>query len=157
MHPQPLSVGSPAPNFTLPNQDGQPVSLASLRGNTVILYFYPKDDTSGCTTEACGFRDRFPQFQKLKALIYGVSPDSPASHRKFIAKHNLPFPLLSDESQDMLQSYGVWVEKSMYGRKYMGVERSTVIIDPDGRVGHIFRKVKPADHPAEVEAFLSSR
>lgn len=121
----------------------------------MVLYFYPKDDTSGCTREACEFRDRFPNFQQLNALILGVSPDSPQSHQKFIAKYNLPFSLLSDESKEMLKCYGVWVEKSMYGRKYMGVERSTFILGPDGRILTIFRKVKPAEHASEVAAFLS--
>ncbi|GAB4240599.1 MAG: thioredoxin-dependent thiol peroxidase [Candidatus Methylacidiphilales bacterium] len=121
----------------------------------MVLYFYPKDDTSGCTREACEFRDQFPNFEELNALILGVSPDSPQSHQKFIATYNLPFSLLSDESKEMLKCYGVWVEKSMYGRKYMGVERSTFILGPDGRILTVFRKVKPAEHAAEVAAFLS--
>lgn len=155
MKVQSLTPGSPAPDFTLPNQDGKPVSLSKLRGKTVVLYFYPKDDTSGCTKEACEFRDLFQKFSKLKAALYGVSPDSPESHRKFIAKYQLPFPLLSDESKEVLKRYGVWVEKSMYGRKYMGVERTTFIIGPEGSILHIFPKVKPEGHAAEVESFLA--
>lgn len=155
MKTTPLQPGTPAPDFILPDENGNSVSLQSLRGKTVVLYFYPKDDTSGCTREACEFRDRFPKFQQQNVLVFGVSPDSPQSHQKFIAKYNLPFSLLSDESKETLQRYGVWVEKSMYGRKYMGVERTTFIIGPDGRILHLFRKVKPAEHPAEVEAFLA--
>jgi peroxiredoxin Q/BCP len=145
-----IAPGKKAPNFNLPDQTGQPVQLSDFKGKTVVIYFYPKDDTPGCTKEACGFRDQFPAFKKSNAVILGVSPDSTASHLKFIKKHELPFSLLSDPEHTMLTAYGMWVEKSMYGRKYMGVERSTVIIGPDGIITHVFRKVKPDLHPDEV-------
>ena len=123
----------------------------SLAGKNVVLYFYPKDDTPGCTKEACDFRDAFPRFDKIDAVVVGVSPDSPDSHRKFKKKYSLPFRLLSDESHKVAESFGVWKEKSMYGRKYMGVERTTVIIDRKGRVARIFPKVKVPGHALEVE------
>ena len=139
-----------APAFSLTDQDGKNVSLKDFKGKNVVLYFYPKDNTSGCTKEACNFRDEFPDFKKLKAVILGVSPDSVSSHKKFEDKYNLPFRLLSDEKKDVLEKYGVWKEKSMYGRKYMGVERSTFIIDKTGKVKKIFRKVKVDGHNKEV-------
>ena len=145
-----VEVGKKAPSFSLKDQDGNKVSLNELKGKNVVLYFYPKDNTSGCTKEACNFRDHFPNFGRLDAVIIGVSPDSVESHKKFATKYNLPFRLLSDEKKELVEKYGVWKEKSMYGRKYMGVERSTFIIDKTGRVRNIFRKVKVADHNKEV-------
>ena len=142
--------GKKAPAVNLEDQDGKKVSLNDFKGKNIVLYFYPKDNTSGCTTEACNFRDDFPDFKKLKAVILGVSPDSVQSHKKFADKFDLPFQLLSDEKKQVLEKYGVWKEKSMYGRKYMGVERSTFIIDKTGTVRKIFRKVKVADHNKEV-------
>ena len=151
-----LQSGDPAPDFTLTAVggaygDGQEVRLSSLRGHPVVLYFYPKDDTPGCTTQACGLRDHYSTFVTKGALIFGVSVDSPKSHSKFIAKHALPFPLLSDESREVVQAYGVWVEKSMYGKKHMGTERSTFVIAEDGTIRAIHRKIQPAEH---VEAVL---
>jgi peroxiredoxin Q/BCP len=145
-----LKVGNKAPAFTLPNQDGKKVSLKDFLGKKVVLYFYPKDNTPGCTKEACDFRDTFPKFEKSNAVILGVSPDTPESHKKFIEKHNLNFTLLSDTKKKVLEKYGVWKEKSMYGRKYMGVERTTVIIDENGRIEKIFPKVKVKGHAEEV-------
>jgi len=144
------SINKPAPAFTAKNQNDQVVSLADFAGKTVILYFYPKDDTPGCTTQACGLRDTFAEILATGAVLLGVSPDSPASHRKFIDKYSLPFDLLADEDHAIAEAYGVWVEKSMYGKKYFGVERSTFIIGPDGQLQHIFAKVKPAAHSDQV-------
>lgn len=141
-----LKVGNKAPSFSLPSIDGKNVSLKDFHGKKVVLYFYPKDMTSGCTQEACDFRDSFPNFKKLKSVVIGVSPDSIESHRKFIDKYDLPFILLSDEKKDVLKKYGVWKEKSMYGKKYMGVERTTIIIDEEGKVLKVFEKVKVAGH-----------
>ena len=145
-----IEEGKKAPSFTLENQDGEKISLNNFAGKNVVLYFYPKDNTSGCTQEACNFRDDFPKFGKMKAVILGVSPDSVQSHKKFSEKYKLPFNLLSDEKKQVLEKYGVWKEKSMYGRKYMGVERSTFIIDKTGKVRRIFRKVKVDNHNDEV-------
>ncbi len=145
-----IEVGKKAPAVSLKDQDGKKVSLNDFKGKNIVLYFYPKDNTSGCTTEACNFRDDFPDFKKLKAVILGISPDSIESHKKFADKFDLPFSLLSDEKKLVHEKYGVWKEKSMYGRKYMGVERSTFIIDKTGKVRKIFRKVKVADHNKEV-------
>lgn len=145
-----VDEGKKAPLFTLENQDGKKISLKDFAGKNVILYFYPKDNTSGCTKEACNFRDDFPKFGKMKAVILGVSPDSVQSHKKFSEKYELPFDLLSDEKKQVLEKYGVWKEKSMYGRKYMGVERSTFVIDKTGKVMKIFRKVKVENHNDEV-------
>jgi len=139
-----------APAFSLKDQDNKDVSLNDFKGKNIVIYFYPKDNTSGCTKEACNFRDDFPDFKKLKAVILGISPDSVSSHKKFADKYNLPFHLLSDEKKLVLEKYGVWKEKSMYGRKYMGVERSTFIIDKTGKVKKIFRKVKVDGHNKEV-------
>jgi len=147
--------GKKAPAITLKDQDGAKVSLNDFQGKNIVLYFYPKDNTSGCTKEACNFREDFPNFGKLNAVILGVSPDSVESHKKFTAKYNLPFSLLSDENKEVIEKYGVWKEKSMYGRKYMGVERSTFIIDKDGKVRKVFRKVKVADHNREVTEALT--
>ncbi|MFO7446345.1 MAG: thioredoxin-dependent thiol peroxidase [Ignavibacteriaceae bacterium] len=150
-----LEEGKKAPDFKLKNQDGKEISLSDFKGKKVILYFYPKDDTPGCTKEACSFRDDFPKFENVDAVILGVSPDSVKSHKKFIEKHNLPFNLLSDESKEMLEKYGVWKEKSMYGKKYMGVERTTYIIDEEGKIKKIFNKVKVPDHNKDVMEALN--
>ncbi|MEN9790544.1 MAG: hypothetical protein RLZZ63_202 [Gemmatimonadota bacterium] len=147
-------IGKKAPAFKVQDDAGAIVTLASLKGEWVVLFFYPKDMTSGCTVEACEFRDALPKFTKLEARIFGVSPDSVKSHQKFKVKEGLTYPLLSDPEHTMLKAYGVWVEKSMYGRKYMGVERTTVIIDPAGTVAQVFTKVKPAGHADEVTAWL---
>jgi peroxiredoxin Q/BCP len=149
-----LAVGAKAPAFSAPDQSGKILSLSDFKGKTVILYFYPKDDTPGCTVEACSFRDEHSVFLKKGAVVIGVSPDSPKKHTKFIEKFTLPFPLLADEDHTICEAYGTWVEKSMYGKKYMGVERSTFVIDPQGKLKAIYRKVKPAEHTAEVLAGL---
>ncbi|HZP10599.1 thioredoxin-dependent thiol peroxidase [Methyloceanibacter sp.] len=145
-----LKVGDKAPDFTLPSDGGGDVSLQALRGKTVVLYFYPKDDTSGCTAEACAFRDALPDFAKVKATVIGISRDSVASHDRFKTKYGLPFPLASDEDGKVCEAYGTWVEKSMYGRKYMGIERATFLIDGNGVIRGIWRKVKVPGHAAEV-------
>ncbi|TWA78660.1 peroxiredoxin Q/BCP [Azospirillum brasilense] len=145
-----IEAGTPAPDFTMPTDGGGSVTLSALRGKPVILYFYPKDDTSGCTSEACGFRDQLPDFSGLDAVIIGVSKDSVASHDKFKAKYDLPFTLASDKETGVAEAYGVWVEKSMYGRKYMGLERATFLIDKDGIVRNVWRKVKVTGHVAAV-------
>jgi thioredoxin-dependent peroxiredoxin len=150
----PISAGQPAPDFTLPTDTGEELTLSSLRGQWVVLFAYPKDDTSGCTVEACEFRDALPRFDGRKAVILGISPDSVKSHQKFKAKFELPYTLLADTEKVTLQAYDVWKEKSMYGKKYMGVERTTFLIDPDGRIANVFEKVKPAGHAAEVEAAI---
>lgn len=150
----PIAAGQPAPDFTLPTDSGEELTLSSLRGQWVVLFAYPKDDTSGCTTEACEFRDAFPRFDGRKAVILGISPDPVKSHQKFKAKYELPYTLLADTEKVALQAYDVWKEKSMYGRKYMGVERTTFVIDPAGQIVKVFEKVKPAGHAAEVEAVL---
>ena len=149
-----LSIGDKAPDFSLPTGDGTTLSLKALRGERVVLYFYPKDDTPGCTSEACSFRDEIQVFQKKGAVIIGVSIDSVESHRKFAGKYDLPFALLSDEKKVMVKAYGVWKQKSMYGKKYMGVERTTFVIDEEGRIAQIFRKVKVDGHTEEVLAGL---
>lgn len=146
----PPEIGKKAPDFSLPVVGGDygehaTVSLADLAGSKVVLYFYPKDDTPGCTTQACGIRDAWGELSK-KAKVFGVSIDPPKKHAKFIAKHDLPFPLLSDEAQTMVAAYGVWVEKSMYGKIYLGTERTTFVLDEKGIVRAIFPKVKPAEH-----------
>lgn len=151
-----VSEGKKAPLFKLKNQDGKTFSLDDFKGKKVVLYFYPKDNTSGCTAEACNFRDEFPKFKNVNAVILGVSPDSVESHKKFAEKYNLPFDLLSDEKRTILEKYGVWKEKNMYGRKYMGVERTTVIIDSDGKISKIFNKVKVTDHNKEVMEALKN-
>jgi peroxiredoxin Q/BCP len=151
-----LGEGKKAPSFKLEDQHGELVSLDSLKGKNVVLYFYPKDDTSGCTKEACNFRDEFPKFSNLDAVILGVSPDSVESHKKFAAKYKLPFSLLSDENKEVLEKYGVWQEKSMYGKKYMGVVRTTFIVDKKGIIKKIFPKVKVDDHNKEVMEALKA-
>ena len=145
-----LKVGQKAPSFSLPDQTGKLVRLADYRGQKVILYFYPKDDTSGCTKEACAFRDSIEEIQDNGAVVLGVSPDSVESHKKFVGKYELNFPLLSDANKTVVQAYGVWKEKSMYGRKYMGVERTTFVIDQYGKIDEIFRKVHVDGHIEEV-------
>jgi peroxiredoxin Q/BCP len=149
-----LSVGSKAPEFSLPDGNGGTVSLKELKGKTVILYFYPKDNTSGCTKEACEFRDSLPVISKKGGVVVGVSTDSVSSHKKFADKFGLPFPLASDEKKELVKKYGVWKEKSMYGRKYMGVERTTFVIDGRGIIAHIFPKVKVAGHVEELLGLL---
>lgn len=153
-----LSVGDPAPEFKAnavggKYGDGQVVRLKDLRGSSVVLYFYPKDDTPGCTAQACGLRDSWSEFEG-RAEIFGVSIDSAQSHEKFISKYQLPFPLLSDPEKEIVKGYGVWVEKSMYGKKYMGAERTTFVIDEAGRISAILRKVKPAEHVEQLLAAL---
>lgn len=150
------AVGGVAPDFTVLTDADTPLTLSSLRGKPVVLYFYPKDDTSGCTTQACEFRDTFPKFKRGKAVILGVSPDPVKSHVKFKAKYDLPFTLLADTEKTVAQAYDVWKEKSMYGRKYMGIERTTFLIDADGVIRHVFEKVKPAGHADEVMAALKA-
>ena len=145
-----VPVGEKAPDFTMPTDGNGSVSLSKLRGKPVVLYFYPKDDTTGCTAEACGFRDTFPDYGKTGAVVIGVSRDSVASHDKFKKKHELPFILASDTDGKVTERYGVWVEKSMYGRKYMGIDRSTFLIDKDGVVRGAWHKVKVPGHVAEV-------
>ncbi|HWU00102.1 MAG TPA: thioredoxin-dependent thiol peroxidase [Terriglobales bacterium] len=149
-----LKVGDKAPAFNMKTDGDGKVSLSSLKGKTVVLYFYPKDDTSGCTAEACGFRDDQSAFNKLDAVVIGVSRDSVASHDKFKKKYDLTFQLGSDETGKVTEDYGVWVEKSMYGKKYMGIERSTYLIDGKGVIRHIWRKVKVAGHVDEVKAAI---
>jgi len=139
-------VGDIAPEFALPSGDGGTIALKALRGKTVILYFYPKDDTSGCTKEACAFRDSVKVFERKGAVVIGVSADSSASHRKFAEKYQLPFPLASDEQREVIKKYGVWKQKSMYGKKYMGIERTTFVIDPKGMITQVFPKVKVDGH-----------
>jgi peroxiredoxin Q/BCP len=143
-------VGEKAPEFSLPADGGATVALKDYKGKAVVLYFYPKDDTSGCTAEACAFGEALPQFGKAKAAVIGISRDSVASHDKFKAKYRLPFPLASDADGTVCEAYGVWVEKSMYGRKYMGIERSTFLIDGQGVIRNIWRKVKVPGHAQEV-------
>jgi peroxiredoxin Q/BCP len=145
-----LDVGKKAPDFNLLNQDGKKISLKDFLGQKVVLYFYPKDDTSGCTKEACSFSDDLPKFTKIDAVILGVSPDSVKSHKTFSEKYKLKFDLLADEEKNVIEKYDVWKEKSMYGRKYMGVERTTFIIDEKGKIKKIFNKVKVDDHNKEV-------
>lgn len=145
-----LEIGKKAPDFNLENQDGKKTSLKDFTGKKVVLYFYPKDDTSGCTKEACSFSENLPKFSKVDAIIIGISPDSVKSHKKFAEKYKLKFDLLADEDKKVVEKYGVWKEKSMYGRKYMGVERTTFIIDEKGKIKTIFNKVKVDGHEKEV-------
>jgi peroxiredoxin Q/BCP len=145
-----LTTGSKAPSFKLPADNGETLSLKDFAGKKLVLYFYPKDDTSGCTAQACAFNDALPAFKKLKTAVLGVSKDPVTKHVKFRDKYGLSFPLLSDEEGGVLEKYGVWIEKSMYGRKYMGIERSTFIIDEAGKISHVWRKVKVPGHVDEV-------
>jgi peroxiredoxin Q/BCP len=145
-----IEPGAKAPDFTLPTDGDGSVTLSKLKGKKVVLYFYPKDDTSGCTAEACGFRDSLPNFRKIDAVVIGVSRDSVASHDKFKKKYELPFTLAADTDGKVTERYGVWVEKSMYGRKYMGIERATFLIDEKGVVRNVWHKVKVTGHVDEV-------
>lgn len=150
-----LQVGDVAPDFTLSDQNGQSVTLSKLRGKTVVLYFYPKADTPGCTAESCSFRDAQAQFDAVNAVILGVSPDTVAAQLAFADKFSLPFPLLADHDHKVAEAYGVWGEKVNYGKKYFGITRSTFIIDPEGRIQRIYNKVKVEGHSAAVLAELS--
>jgi peroxiredoxin Q/BCP len=155
-----LKIGDRAPDFQATAVGGEygpggEISLSDFKGSNVVLYFYPKDDTPGCTAQACGLRDVWGQLRR-RAKIFGISVDSAGSHQKFINKYELPFPLLSDPDRKVVRAYGVWVEKSMYGKKYMGVERSTFVIDPAGRISGVFRKVKPEEHTAILQSALAS-
>jgi peroxiredoxin Q/BCP len=151
-----VEEGKPAPDFELQNDAGQTVTLSSLRGKPVVLYFYPKDNTSGCTTQACGIRDAWDEFQGTGAVVLGVSPDNVSSHVKFKGDFDLPFTLLADPDHTVAEAYGVWAEKSRYGRKYLGIVRSTFIIDADGNVKKVMRNVQPATHAADVLAALAA-
>jgi thioredoxin-dependent peroxiredoxin len=151
-----IQTNAPAPDFTLRTDTGDELSLASLRGKKVVLYFYPKDDTSGCTKEACEFRDSFPRFQADDAVILGVSPDDVKSHQKFKAKYELPFTLLADTGHAVADAYGVWKEKSKFGVTYWGNQRTTFVIDRDGRVAKVFENVQPEGHADEVAAALAA-
>jgi thioredoxin-dependent peroxiredoxin len=150
-----IEEGKPAPDFELRSDDGETVSLSSLRGKPVVLYFYPKDDTPGCTKQACGIRDAYDDFQRAGAVVLGVSPDDQSSHLKFREKYELPFTLLADPDHAVSERYGVWGEKSFAGRKYMGVNRSTFVIDADGTVKTVMHGVKPATHAHDVLAALA--
>ena len=151
-----VEEGKPAPDFTLTSDSGEQVSLESLRGQPVVLYFYPRDDTPGCTTQACGIRDAWGEFERAGAVVLGVSPDDERSHVKFKEKYDLPFTLLADTDHAIAEEYGVWKEKSFAGKKYMGVERSTFVIDADGKLARVMRRVKPDTHAADVLAALPS-
>jgi thioredoxin-dependent peroxiredoxin len=149
-----IRAGDPAPEFTLESDTGEQVSLADLRGKPVVLYFYPKDDTPGCTTQACGIRDQYADFEEAGAVVLGVSPDDAASHVKFREKYELPFSLLADPDHEVAERYGVWGEKKYMGRTYLGVKRSTFVIGPDGTVTKVMHDVKPATHADDVLAAL---
>jgi len=151
-----VDKGDPAPDFRLPSDDGSQVSLKEFRGKKVVLYFYPKDNTSGCTTQACDFRDNLSSITGLGAVVLGVSPDPISSHEKFRDKYQLNFPLLSDEGHEVAETYGVWKEKSMYGRTYWGIERSTFIIDEKGIVSEALRKVKAKGHAEKIREILTA-
>ncbi len=152
-----LEIGDKAPSFTLPQTADKDVSLSDYKGRYVVLYFYPKDNTPGCTKQACGFRDDLPQFDKLDATVIGISKDSLKKHHNFTDKHDLNFPILSDENGTVCEDYGVWVEKNLYGRKYMGIERTTFLIDPDGVIQDIWRKVKVNGHIDAVRTALEDK
>lgn len=152
---KPLSAGTPAPDFTAQTQNGQTISLKSLRGKPIVLYFYPKDDTPGCTKEACGFRDQYAQLQAKGTVLLGVSADSLKSHAKFARKYELPFTLLADEDHQIVRAYGVWGEKKFMGRTYEGIHRMTFLIGADGLISHVWTKVKPEIHATEVLAALT--
>jgi peroxiredoxin Q/BCP len=151
-----IEIGKKAPAFKLQDQHEKVIELKNYSGKKLVLYFYPKDNTSGCTQEACDFRDSIKAFESLDVAVLGVSPDSVASHKKFAEKFGLKFSLLADEGKEVLEKYGVWKEKSMYGRKYMGVERTTVVIDEAGKIRNIYAKVKVNGHIEELKAFLKS-
>ena len=149
-----LNIGDPAPDFSLPADNGETVSLQDFRGKKVILYFYPKDDTPGCTTQACGFRDNYPQITERNAVVIGVSPDDVKSHQKFKTKFDLPFLLVADTDHALAEAYGVWGEKSMYGKKYFGVQRSHFVIDEEGRLLDVQGKISPADSVSKALKIL---
>ena len=149
-----IEPGKKAPTFSLPDQAGKIHSLADYAGQPVVIYFYPKDDTPGCTKESCAFQDNLPKFKKSKAAVLGMSVLDAKSKAKFAKKYDLTFPLLADEDHAVIEKYGVWQEKSMYGRKYMGIERTTFVVDEKGKIAHIFAKVKPEGHAAQVMAAL---
>jgi peroxiredoxin Q/BCP len=151
-----VEEGKPAPDFTLTSDSGEVISLSDLRGGPVVLYFYPRDDTPGCTAQACGIRDAWGEFERRGAVVLGVSPDSEASHTKFKDKYELPFSLLADPDHATAEAYGVWVEKKNYGKTYWGIERSTFVIDADGNVAKVMRRVKPDTHADAVLAALPS-
>lgn len=151
-----LAIGDNAPEFSVPGDNGSTIDLSSYKGKNVVLYFYPKDDTPGCTKQACGFRDQLEDLQSNDTVVIGVSKDTVAKHDKFKAKHDLNFPLASDEDGKLCEDYGVWVEKNMYGRKYMGIERATFLIDKTGKIKEIWRKVKVKDHIAAVSAAVKA-
>lgn len=151
-----IKIGANAPAISLPDQNGKMHKLSDYKGKWVLIYFYPKDDTSGCTTEACGIRDSFPKFGRLYAQVLGISTDSVASHKKFAEKYKLPFTLLADEEKTVVNKYRVWAEKSMYGKKYFGTLRTSFLVDPKGKIVRIYEKVKPAEHAAQVLNDLKS-
>lgn len=151
-----LKIGQKAPAIKLPDQNGKIHELKDYSGQWVLVYFYPKDDTPGCTKEACALRDNFPKFKKLKAVVLGISIDSVKRHEKFATKYELPFTLLADENKEVVEKYGVWAEKSMYGRKYMGILRTSFLIDPTGKIAKIYEGVKPEAHAEEVLADLQT-
>ena len=155
--PKALKAGDKAPTFSLKNTDGKTVKLSDFKGKKLVLYFYPRDMTPGCTKEACGFRDDYAQLKKRGVEVVGVSADDQASHQKFTEKYSLPFPLLSDTDHSVMEKYGAWGEKNMYGKKMMGVLRSTFIIDEEGRVAHVFRKVKTDSHSQDVLKALDQK
>jgi thioredoxin-dependent peroxiredoxin len=151
----PLNPGDPAPDFELPDQDGRLVKLSDFRGQPVVVYFYPKASTPGCTTQACGVRDHKPKYEQAGAIVLGISPDPVSKIEKFADKYDLGFPLLADEDHAVAESYGVWVEKSMYGRTYFGNERTTFIVDSEGKITEVLRNVKPVEHDEQVLAALA--
>jgi len=151
-----LNLGDSAPDFTLPDQDGNDVTLSELRGKTVVLYFYPRADTPGCTAQACGVRDHEADYQAAGVTVIGVSPDPMSAVAKFADKYDLRFPLLADEDHSVAEQYGVWGEKSMYGKTYFGVSRSTFIVDPEGRIAHLIAKASPKTHDEEVLAAIAA-
>lgn len=150
----PLPSGAPAPDFTLPDENGVPRRLSDFRGRPLVLYFYPKDDTPGCTVEACSFRDDYAEYLQADVLVLGISPDSPASHARFKQKHRLPFSLLADEDHKVCEQYGVWGKKQFMGRNHEGVLRTTFVIDRQGQIAKVFENVRPAEHSAEVLAAI---
>jgi len=145
-----IKVGQKAPDFVLPNQEGKKIKLTDLLGQWILLYFYPKDNTPGCTKEACSIRDTMPKFDQKGLKVMGISVDSVESHKKFSKKHNLPFDLLSDEQKKVVKSYGVWVPKKFLGREFLGTQRTSFLIDPDGKIAKVYEKVKPAEHARQV-------
>jgi peroxiredoxin Q/BCP len=154
MPTEPLQAGEKAPSFKLPSSTDETIALGDYKGKTVVLYFYPRADTPGCTKEACGFRDAIAGYKKLGVPVFGVSPDPVEEVKKFAEKFDLNFPLLADGDHSVCEKYGVWAEKSMYGKKYWGAARTTFIIGPDGKIAHVFEKVKPEGHDQEVLAYL---